>query len=81
MDKENVKLKWYLRPINVILLLFFALGPFALPLLYKSPKFNKVSKILLTIIIIVYTSYLMFISLQIGRGVYTEIEKLQDILK
>jgi hypothetical protein len=43
MDEEE-KIKWYLRPIVVILLLFFVLGLFGLPLLYKSPKFNRKAK-------------------------------------
>ena len=67
MRKEDEKIKWYLRPISVVLLLFFVLGPFALPLLYKSPKFSKTLKIILTI--------------EIGRELYRSMEELQDILK
>jgi PDZ domain-containing secreted protein len=67
MRKEDEKIKWYLRPIIVVLLLFFVLGPFALPLLYKSPKFSKTLKIILTI--------------EIGRELYRRMEELQDILK
>ena len=67
MRKEDGKIKWYLRPISVVLLLFFVLGPFALPLLYKSPKFRKTLKIILTI--------------EIGRELYRRMEELQDILK
>jgi hypothetical protein len=70
MPKENGKVKWYLRPISVVLLLFFVLGPFGLPLLYKSPKFNKTIKIILTIAVIIYTSYLIFASLEIVRRIY-----------
>ncbi|MEI9475176.1 MAG: hypothetical protein WCO26_01170 [Deltaproteobacteria bacterium] len=35
MSKEEGKVKWYLNPISVVLLLFFVLGPFGLPLLYR----------------------------------------------
>ena len=65
MDKEE-RIKWYLKPIVVILLLFFVLGPFGLPLLYKSPKFTKKLKIILTVIVILYTTYLMVVSVEIG---------------
>jgi hypothetical protein len=65
MDKEE-RIKWYLKPIVVILLLFFVLGPFGLPLLYKSPKFSKKLKIILTVIVILYTTYLMVVSVEIG---------------
>ncbi len=80
MPKEDMKVKWYLRPIGVLLLLFFVLGPFGLPLLYKSPKFSKRSKIILTIGVIIYTSYLIFASLEIARQLYIRMGELQDIL-
>jgi len=71
MSKEDEKVKWYLSPISVVLLLFFILGPFGLPLLYKSPKFSKTSKIILTLAVIIYTSYLIFASLKIARQLYS----------
>ncbi len=81
MDKEeNEKIKWYLRPLGVLVLLFVVLGPLALPLLYKSPKFNKTLKIILTIAVIVYTSYLIFVSVELGIEVYRRIEELQTII-
>ena len=81
MYKENGKIKWYLRPISVVLLLFFVLGPFGLPLLYKSPKFSKTLKIILTIVVIIYTSYLIFASLEIGIELYRRVGELQNTLK
>ena len=81
MRKEDEKIKWYLRPISVVLLLFFVLGPFALPLLYKSPKFSKTLKIILTLVVILYTSYLIFASLEIGRELYRRVEELKGILE
>ena len=81
MPKDNGRIKWYLRTVPVILLLFFVLGPFGLPLLYRSPKFNKTLKIILTIVIIIYTSYLVFASLEIGRELYRRMGELQDTLK
>jgi hypothetical protein len=81
MPKEDARVKWYLRPIPVVLLLFFVLGPFGLPLLYKSPQFSKTLKIILTIAVMIYTSYLIFASLDIARQLYTKMGELQDILK
>lgn len=79
MDKdENEKVKWYLRPLGVLVLLFVVLGPLALPLLYKSPKFNKTLKIILTIAVIIYTSYLIFVSVELGIEVFRRIEELQN---
>jgi hypothetical protein len=81
MPKEDERVKWYLRPISVVLLLFFVLGPFGLPLLYKSPQFSKTLKIILTVAVIIYTSYLIFASLEIGKQLYSKMWELQDMLK
>jgi hypothetical protein len=81
MHREDQKIKWYLRPMSVVLLLFFVLGPFGLPLVYKSPKFNKTLKIILTITVSLYTLYLIFVSLEIGKELYKRMEELQGILK
>ena len=81
MTQEDGKVKWYLRPVGVVLLLFFVLGPFGLPLLYKSPKISKTMKIILTLAVIIYTSYLVFTSLEIGRRIYGRMEELQEMLK
>ena len=81
MRKEDEKVKWYLRPISVILLLFFVLGPFGLTLLYRSPQFSKRLKIILTIAVIIYTLYLIFALLEIGRKLFKMMEELQGTLE
>jgi hypothetical protein len=79
MPKDE-KVKWYLRPLSVVLSLFFVLGPFGLPLLYKSPRFSRTAKIILTIAVVIYTFYLIFISLEIARELYERMEEFQEIL-
>jgi hypothetical protein len=81
MTEEDGKVKWYLRPMGVILLLFFVLGPFGLPLLYKSPAFSKTLKLVLSIAVILYTFYLIFASLEIARQLYSRMGELQEMLK
>lgn len=81
MPKEGGKVKWYLRPMSVILLLFFVLGPFGLPLLYKSPAFSKTLKTILTLAVIIYTFYLIFASLEIARQLYTGMGELEKMLR
>jgi hypothetical protein len=80
MSKQEAKVKWYLNPISVVLLLFFVLGPIGLPLLYKSPKFSKTLKIILTVTVIVYTSLLILASLEIGIELYTRMQELKRTL-
>ena len=79
-DKEDKKVKWYLRPMSVVLSLFFVLGPFGLPLLYKSPKFSRRMKVLLTIAVVVYTFYLIFVTMEIAKELYRRIEELREIM-
>ena len=81
MDNDDKRIKWYLRPISVILLLFFVLGPFGLPLLYRSPSFSKATKIVLTIVIVIYTGYLIFATLEIGRELYKSMQELQGLVE
>ncbi len=81
MSKEDEKVKWYLRPVSVLLLLFLVLGPFGLPLLYKSPKFSRTSKIILTIAVIIYTSYLIFVLLEIVKELYQSMEELKGMVE
>ena len=80
MPKDE-ELRWYLRPLSVVLSLFFVLGPFGLPLLYRSPRFSRTSKIVLTIAVVIYTSYLIFISLEIAKELYNRMEEFKEILE
>jgi hypothetical protein len=51
--------RWYYRPWSVVLLLFFVLGPFGLPLLWKSPRFSRGLKIALTVAVVAYSALLV----------------------
>jgi hypothetical protein len=79
MLNEIGKSQWYFKPVVVIFLLFFILGPFGLPLLYKSPHFGKTSKILLTIAVLIYTAYLVYATIQITRQLLRTMEELQGL--
>ena len=50
---------WYYRRWGVLLLLFVVLGPLGLPLLWKSPSFTRGWKIVLTVLMVVYTVMLL----------------------
>src|SRR2546422_10925161 len=51
--------RWCYRPWWVLLMLFVVLGPFGLPLLWKSPSFSRWSKIALTVAVAAYTILLV----------------------
>ncbi len=52
--------KWSESPWVVLPLLFLILGPFALPLLWRSRRFTRVWKIILTVIMLGLTAYLLW---------------------
>jgi hypothetical protein len=61
--------RWYHRPVWVLILLFFVLGPLGLPYLWKSPRFSRGMKVVLTVAVIAYTGWLVVETIRIVRGV------------
>lgn len=53
--------KWYHSVGVVLLLLFFVLGPFGLPILWKSPRFSRAWKQILTALTLLYTASLFWL--------------------
>jgi hypothetical protein len=66
---QKEKIKWYYRPVPVLVLLFVVIGNFALPLLCKSPHFSKNWKALLTLVVVTFTLYLIWASIEIFKRV------------
>jgi len=56
MEPES---RWFYSVWSVLLALFVVLGPFGLPLLWKSPRFSRGAKVLLTALTAVYTLVLV----------------------
>jgi len=68
--------RWYHRPVWVLFLLFFVLGPFGLPYLWNSPKFSRGMKIVLTIAVLAYTGLIVVETIRIIRAVEDELDVL-----
>jgi hypothetical protein len=52
--------RWYHRPWCVLLMLFVVMGPFGLPLLWRSAFFGERAKQVLTVAVLVYTAALLW---------------------
>lgn len=76
-EKEN----WYYSVPGVLVLLFFVLGPLALPLLFKNPKFNQLSKILLTTLVVVVTIFLSSLIIKTLKDFMVQMQQLEMMLK
>jgi hypothetical protein len=66
------RLNWYYQTWSVVLLLFFVLGPFGLPLLWESPAFSRGLKIALTVAVIAYSALLVEAVLMAARAALEE---------
>lgn len=71
--EKNKPIPWYLKGWFIIIMAFVVLGPFALPLLWKSPDFKRQAKVILTIVIIIYTLILLIIPNLYLRRIYSNI--------
>lgn len=71
--------KWYHRPVWVLVLLFGVLGPLGLPYLWGSPRFGRALKVLLTVAVLAYTALLVNETIRIGLAVREEMHQLQLI--
>lgn len=77
-DIKSPPVKWYLNPIFVVLMLML-LGPFALPLLWITPHFSKITKIVVTIVIILLTWITVVTSVKLYDLLKNQLEELSRI--
>jgi hypothetical protein len=71
MDTQTPPARWYHRPFWVVVMLFVVIGPFGLPLLWKSPSFSRTMKVVLTVAMIVYLGLFVDESIRILRAIET----------
>ena len=59
-------------------MLFFVLGPFGLPLVWKNPRFRRGVKVTLTLLMVAYTVVLIELTLRTVRLFVEEAQHLQS---
>ena len=69
------KTKWYFSTTAVVLALL-SIGPFALPLIWLHPQYKNITKIILTVIIIVFSIWLYYFTKDIYQSLMQQIETL-----
>ncbi len=60
-------------------MLFCVLGPFGLPLVWKSPRFSRWVKGLLTIAMVFYTFLLVEMTMKVFRAAVDEANKINSL--
>ena len=58
--RPRPKTKWYYSTSTIVITLFIV-GPFAIPLVWKNPKYKVITKVIITIAIIVVTIWLCYL--------------------
>lgn len=71
-----MKPKWYYNVWFTLVMLFFVLGPFGLPLVWKNPHFPRWVKVMLTLIMVLYTVWLVDLTIRVFRAVMEQMDQL-----
>ncbi len=79
--KQNTGEAWYYRPVWIMLLALFVLGPFALPLVWKSKRMGRGFKVLMAAMILGYTAYCVYITYKLVAFQMREIDELSGLLQ
>lgn len=72
--------RWYNNIWFVLFMLFFVLGPFGLPLVWKNPRLSQRVKIILTLVMVVYTIALVELTMQAIQAVMGQVTQFNSTL-
>jgi len=53
--ESQVEIAWYHRPVAIVLLAVFVLGPLAIPLVWQTPAWGPRGRWIATVLLLVYT--------------------------
>lgn len=73
--------KWYHNLLFVLVMLFFVLGPFGLPLVWKNPRFSRGLKIGLTAATSLYTIWLVVLTIRMAKAVMEGVNQFNSTLQ
>ena len=76
-----VRSKWHQNVWFVLFLLLFVVGPFGLPLVWSNPRFSRLVKIVLTLLMVAYTVALVQMTVQMYRSVTQELTNVNSAIQ
>ncbi len=74
-SRPRPKTKWYYSTSAIVIGLLVA-GPFALPLVWKNPKYKPITKVIITIVVIIVTIWLCYYTGRLYQELINEINAL-----
>ena len=72
--------KWYHSVWFVLIMLFFVLGPFGIPMVWKNPRFSQWMKIALTLVVLIYTVALVDWTMKATQDVLGHMPSIESSL-
>ena len=72
------KTPWYTKPVTLVIS-FLAMGPFALPLVWFNPRFNRVTKIVITVLMLAVTYALVALTIQSAQRIMEQYKELAAV--
>jgi len=78
--KQKTGETWYYQPVWIVILALFVLGPFALILVWKSPKIGVSIKIIMAVAILIYTFYCVALTYKIFMIEIRQFNEINAIL-
>jgi uncharacterized protein YacL len=73
--KPKPKTKWYFSTSVIVIGLLVA-GPFALPLVWKNPKYEVITKVIITVVVIAVTIWLCYLMGQMYQRLIDKVNAL-----
>ncbi len=73
--KPKPKTKWYYSTSAIVIGLL-VVGPFALPLVWKNPKYKVITKVIITIVVIAVTIWLCYLVGHMYQRLINEVNAL-----
>ena len=78
--RQIVPEAWYYEPVWIFLLAFTVLGPFALPLVWKSPKMGRTAKVVASVVLVVLTVLIVYVIFKLGVVLFRQWQLLSEQL-
>jgi len=79
--RQDIGGAWYYHPVWILLLAFVALGPFALPLVWKSRLMSPIAKAITAAAILVYTAFCVYAVYVIVSSMMSEFSQINDLYR
>jgi hypothetical protein len=80
-QRQDLGAAWYYHPVWILVLAFTVLGPFALPLVWRSKQMSAAAKALTTAAILLYAAYAVYLGWQMGAMYWKFSTELGDVMR